>query len=114
MGPLIELVQVPLDGILSLRCVDCTTQLGVICTLAEGALDPAMSLMKYWSQYGPLRDRSLVPGSASDQEHGRPELANRGGAAAEEQRSSLRGNSRRQGEQGRRQAGCSRPSWHLK
>ena len=40
--PLLELVQVPLDGILSLRRVDCTTQLGVICKLAEGALDPAV------------------------------------------------------------------------
>ena len=35
-GLLLELVQVPLDGILSLRCVNCTTQLGVICKLAEG------------------------------------------------------------------------------
>ncbi|KAK4816777.1 hypothetical protein QYF61_022889 [Mycteria americana] len=39
IGPLLELVQVPLDSILSLRCVNCTTQLGVICKLAEGALD---------------------------------------------------------------------------
>ncbi|KAJ7395165.1 hypothetical protein BTVI_157294 [Pitangus sulphuratus] len=35
-----ELVQVPLDGIPSFRCVNCTTQPGVICKLAEGALDP--------------------------------------------------------------------------
>ncbi|KAJ7414787.1 hypothetical protein BTVI_40212 [Pitangus sulphuratus] len=40
MGPFHELVQVPLDGILSLRCVNHTTQLGVICKLAEGALNP--------------------------------------------------------------------------
>jgi len=38
-GPLLKLVQVPLDGILSFWCVNCTTQLGVICKLAEGALD---------------------------------------------------------------------------
>ena len=41
-GLLLELVQVPLDGIPSLRCVSCTTQLGVICRLAEGALDPTV------------------------------------------------------------------------
>jgi len=32
-GPLLELVQVPLDGIPSLRRVDRTTQLDVICKL---------------------------------------------------------------------------------
>jgi len=41
-GPLLELSQVPLDGIPSLWCVNRTTQLGVICKLAEGALDPAV------------------------------------------------------------------------
>jgi len=46
-GPLFELVQVPVDGILSFWCVICTTQLGVICKLAEGALDIAKSFMKY-------------------------------------------------------------------
>ncbi|KAK4818126.1 hypothetical protein QYF61_006213 [Mycteria americana] len=60
-GPLLELVQVPLDGILSLRCVNHTTQLGVICKLAEGALNPAVyaideDIKQHWSQYGPLRD----------------------------------------------------------
>jgi len=39
-GPLLELVQVPLDGIPSIRCVDRTTQLGVICKVAERTLDP--------------------------------------------------------------------------
>ncbi|KAK4823197.1 hypothetical protein QYF61_027206 [Mycteria americana] len=38
-GPLLELVQVPLDGILSLRCANRTTQLGVICKFAE-EVDP--------------------------------------------------------------------------
>ncbi|KAK4806889.1 hypothetical protein QYF61_012610 [Mycteria americana] len=42
MGPLLGLVQVPLDGIPSLRRVNRTTQLGVICKFAEGALDPAV------------------------------------------------------------------------
>ncbi|KAK4808956.1 hypothetical protein QYF61_013590 [Mycteria americana] len=60
MGPLLELVQVPLDGIPPLRHVNCTTQLGV-CKLAEGALDPTVYVTdedtkQYWSQYRPLRD----------------------------------------------------------
>ena len=37
MGPLLQPVQVPLDGFPSLQYIDCTTQLGVI--TAEGALD---------------------------------------------------------------------------
>ncbi|KAK4823355.1 hypothetical protein QYF61_001703 [Mycteria americana] len=41
-GPVLKSVQVPLDGIPSLRCVNRTTQLGVICKLAEGALDPTV------------------------------------------------------------------------
>ncbi|KAF4804270.1 hypothetical protein TURU_009302 [Turdus rufiventris] len=40
MGPLLELVQVPLDGIPSFMSVNSTTQLGVICKFAEGALNP--------------------------------------------------------------------------
>ncbi|PKU35584.1 nipped-bhypothetical protein [Limosa lapponica baueri] len=40
MAPLLKLVQVPLDGIPSLRHVNHTTQLGVNHKLAEGALDP--------------------------------------------------------------------------
>ncbi|KAK4831353.1 hypothetical protein QYF61_017484 [Mycteria americana] len=42
MDPLLELVQVPVNGTLSLRHVNCTTQLGVVCKLAEGALDPTV------------------------------------------------------------------------
>jgi len=38
-GPLLKLFQVPLDGISSFWHVICTTQLSVICKLAEGALD---------------------------------------------------------------------------
>jgi len=52
MGPLLELVQVLLDGILFFRCVDRSTQLGVICKLAEGALDLAKSLMKMLNSTG--------------------------------------------------------------
>jgi len=42
-GPPLQLVQVPLDGILS-WCVKCTTQVGIICKPAEGALDLAVYL----------------------------------------------------------------------
>ncbi|KAK4810846.1 hypothetical protein QYF61_008818 [Mycteria americana] len=61
MGPLLELVQVPLNGIPSFWRVNSTTQLGVICKLAEGALDPTVNVIdedikQYWSQYRPLRD----------------------------------------------------------
>ena len=56
MGPLFRLVQVPLDGIPSLGHVNRTTQLGVIHKLAEGALDPTMSLMKILNSTGPNAD----------------------------------------------------------
>ncbi|KAK4816954.1 hypothetical protein QYF61_025874 [Mycteria americana] len=56
MGPLLELVLVPLDGILFLRHVNHTTQLGVICKSAEGALDPTVyaideDIKQHWSQH---------------------------------------------------------------
>ena len=40
MGPLFEPVHVSLDGIPPFYCVSCTTQLGVISKLSEGALNP--------------------------------------------------------------------------
>ncbi|KAK4806146.1 hypothetical protein QYF61_001069 [Mycteria americana] len=52
-GLLLQPVKVPLDGIPSLRHVNCTTQLGVIRNLAEGALNPTMSLMKILNSIGP-------------------------------------------------------------
>ncbi|XP_064913828.1 translin-associated protein X isoform X3 [Columba livia] len=60
-GPLLKLVQVPLDDILSLRYVNCITQLGVIHKLAEGALNPNICVIdedikQYWSQSEPMRD----------------------------------------------------------
>jgi len=60
---LLQLVQVPLDGIPSFWCVDCSTQLGVICNLAEGALDPTVyvidnNIKQHWFQQGPLRGTS--------------------------------------------------------
>ena len=54
--PLLELVQVPLDTIPSLRCVNHTTQLGVICKLAESALDLTMSLMTILNSADPSMD----------------------------------------------------------
>jgi len=56
IGPLLELVQVLLNGILSFRRVHCTTHLGVICKLAEGALNPTMLLMKILNSTGPNTD----------------------------------------------------------
>ncbi|KAK4824302.1 hypothetical protein QYF61_013047, partial [Mycteria americana] len=60
MGPLLKPVKVPLDGIPSLKRINCTTQLGLICKLAEGALNPTVYVInkdieQYWVQYGPLR-----------------------------------------------------------
>ncbi|KAK4826957.1 hypothetical protein QYF61_012806 [Mycteria americana] len=53
-GPLLQLVQVPLDDNASSWCVNCTTQLGVICKLAEGALNLAVNVIdenieQHWS-----------------------------------------------------------------
>jgi len=44
MGPPLKPVQIPLDNISSLWHVNCTTQLGIICKLAEDALNPTGSL----------------------------------------------------------------------
>ncbi|KAK4811014.1 hypothetical protein QYF61_015718 [Mycteria americana] len=61
MGPPLKPVKVPLDGIPSLRCTNRTTQLGVICRLAEGALNPTVhvadkDVKQHRSQYQPLRN----------------------------------------------------------
>jgi len=42
MGPILKPVKVPLHGIPSLKHVSCTTQVGVLCRLAEGALIPTI------------------------------------------------------------------------
>ncbi|PKU33886.1 neuropilin and tolloid-like protein 1 [Limosa lapponica baueri] len=73
MGPLLKLFQVPLSGILSLRFVNCTTQLGVTCKLAKGALDPTVYVIdeyikQYWSQYRQLRDTSCHQSPSGTQE----------------------------------------------
>ena len=51
----------PLDGIPSIFCVNCTTQIGVNSRLAEGALNPIISVTdkvvkEYWTQDRPLGD----------------------------------------------------------
>ncbi|KAK4832883.1 hypothetical protein QYF61_026433 [Mycteria americana] len=65
MGPLLKLVQVLLDGIPSFWHVNRTTQLGVICKLAEDALNPTVyvtdeDIKQYWSRHGPLMDTTSV------------------------------------------------------
>ncbi|KAK4815374.1 hypothetical protein QYF61_001362 [Mycteria americana] len=65
MGPLLELVQVSPDGIPSLRHVNHTTQLGGVCKLAEGAINPTVyvtdeDVKLHWSQHRPLRDTTSV------------------------------------------------------
>ncbi|KAK4821571.1 LOW QUALITY PROTEIN: hypothetical protein QYF61_023478 [Mycteria americana] len=54
-GPLLQLVQVPPNDIPSFWRVKCTTQLGAICKLAEGAFDLAVNVIdenieQHWSQ----------------------------------------------------------------
>ena len=60
MGPLLQPVQVPLDGFPSFQCIDCTAQLCVICKVAEGALNATVYVIdedveEHWSQNRPLR-----------------------------------------------------------
>ena len=60
MGLFLKPVKISLDGIPYLKCINCTTQHGVICKLAEGCTQSHYvvdeDIKKYWSQYGPLRD----------------------------------------------------------
>jgi len=53
-GPPLKPVQAPVDGIPSLQCVDCTSQLGVIGKLTAGALSPtAHAIDKVVNSTGP-------------------------------------------------------------
>lgn len=61
MGLLLKPIQVPLDGIPSFCHINHTTHLGVICKLAEGALNPTIyvveeNIKQYQSKDRPLRD----------------------------------------------------------
>ena len=51
LGPLLKHVQVSLNDIPTLRCVNHTTQLGVICKYAEGALNLTVDVIdeERWS-----------------------------------------------------------------
>jgi len=55
-GTPLQLVQVPLDGIPSFWYVNYTSQLGVICKLAESALDVTKSLTKMLKSTDPSMD----------------------------------------------------------
>ncbi|KAK4832397.1 hypothetical protein QYF61_022532, partial [Mycteria americana] len=69
LDAVLQLAQVPLDDILSFWRVNCTTQLGVIYKLAEGALGLSVNVIdenieQYWSHFeekaeGVLRDKKL-------------------------------------------------------
>lgn len=48
---LLDFIQIPLDGIPSLRCVNCLTQLGVICQIAKYALDPIIFVTEDMKRY---------------------------------------------------------------
>ena len=55
LSPLLEPVWVSLNVVLSLGCVDCSTELGVIHKLTESALDSTINVIEdikeHWSQY---------------------------------------------------------------
>ena len=64
MGLLLQPVQVPLDGFPSFQHINCTTQLRVICKLAEGVLDAVVYVIdedveEHESQNQPLRDTTF-------------------------------------------------------
>ena len=63
LDPLLKPALVPLDDILSLWCINCTPQLGVIRKLAEGALDPSVnvSVMKILKSIIPSTDPRGTP-----------------------------------------------------
>jgi len=57
LGPLLKPVQVPLDGIPFLWCVDCTQPLGVTCKLADPTVDVTdVDIKEYQSQHQSLGD----------------------------------------------------------
>ncbi|KAK4810832.1 hypothetical protein QYF61_008804 [Mycteria americana] len=61
LGPSIQPVQVPLQSLPTLQKINTPTQLGVICKLAEGALDPFVQIIdkdikQNWPQHRALGD----------------------------------------------------------
>ena len=59
MGPLLELVRVPVHDIPSLRCAKCTTQLGVACrpTLSSSISWASCKLSKLQVEFGSIERR---------------------------------------------------------
>ncbi|GAB0184399.1 hypothetical protein GRJ2_000905200 [Grus japonensis] len=56
LGPLIQPVQIPLQSLPALKQINTPTQLGVICKLTEGALNPLVQIIEkdikeHWPQY---------------------------------------------------------------
>jgi len=56
LGPLIQLVQIPLQSLPTLRTINTPTQPGVLRKLTEGALDPLIEIIdkdikQNWPQY---------------------------------------------------------------
>ncbi|GAB0204040.1 hypothetical protein GRJ2_002869600 [Grus japonensis] len=56
LGPLIQTVQIPLQNLPTLKQINTPTQLGVICKLTEGALNPLIQIIdkdikQTWPQY---------------------------------------------------------------
>jgi len=45
LGPSIQPAQIPLQSLLTLEQIDTPAQLGVICKLTEGALNPLMQII---------------------------------------------------------------------
>jgi len=61
MGSLLKPFRVPLDGISPFKRINFSTQLGAICKLAKGALNPTLyvinkDIVQYPSQYSSMRD----------------------------------------------------------
>lgn len=56
MGPVPQVVRVPLDGTPSFGIVNSITQLGATCRFAEGALDAIVSSMRMVNRAGPSVD----------------------------------------------------------
>lgn len=66
MGLPLEPVQVPLDDISSLQCVNSTTQLSAISKLSEDALNPTVLDIDVKMVSVPTPEKPLITGLCSD------------------------------------------------
>ena len=67
MGTLFRPVEVPLDGFPSFCRINCTPQLGALCKLAKGMLNPTVCVIdkdieERWSEDRPLGGAPFVAG----------------------------------------------------